>query len=244
MLQRVLDVDEARAPASLRVVLVGGGPVAPTLLERAIGRGFPVLQTYGLTEAASQVTTLGPSEAIAHLGSAGKPLVSSSVRIDAGDGEAGEILVSGPTVTSGYWGNPDATGAAIRDGWLHTGDIGRLDGDGYLFVLDRRDDLIVSGGENVYPAEVEATLLAFPGVIEAAVVGLPDARWGQRVEAVLVVGEAYRADGLDGFLRERLAGYKMPQMVRTAPELPKTASGKIQRAVVRRQMLDEQATRP
>jgi O-succinylbenzoic acid--CoA ligase len=244
MLQRVLDVDEARAPASLRVVLVGGGPVAPTLLERAIGRGFPVLQTYGLTEAASQVTTLGPSEAIAHLGSAGKPLVSSSVRIDAGDGEAGEILVSGPTVTSGYWGNPDATGAAIRDGWLHTGDIGRLDGDGYLFVLDRRDDLIVSGGENVYPAEVEATLLAFPGVIEAAVVGLPDARWGQRVEAVLVVGEGYRADGLDGFLRERLAGYKMPQMVRTAPELPKTASGKIQRAVVRRQMLDEQATRP
>ncbi len=234
MLQRILDVDDRRSPAALRVVLVGGGPVPPELLERALARGFPVLQTYGLTEAASQVTTLSPGEAMRHVGSAGKPLVTTQLRIDAAPGAPGEIIVSGATVTPGYFGDAQATAAAIRDGWLHTGDIGRLDADGFLFVLDRRDDLIVSGGENVYPAEVEAALLAFPGVTEAAVVGMPSDQWGLTVAAALVVSSPVATGELEQWARARLAAYKIPRVVRFVDELPKTASGKIQRRLVRK----------
>lgn len=233
MLQRSLDADDRRSPPSLRVVLVGGGPVPPDLLARALDRGFPVLQTYGLTEAASQVTTLAPGDALSHLGSAGKPLITTQLRVDAAPGDAGEILVGGPTVTPGYFGDAAATAAAIPDGWLHTGDIGRLDLDGFLFVLDRRDDLIVSGGENVYPAEVEAVLLGCPGVVEAAVVGVPDEKWGLAVAAALVVNAAFASDELEQWTRSRLAGYKVPRIIRIVDELPKTASGKTQRRLVR-----------
>lgn len=233
MLQRILDVDDRPSPPALRVVLVGGGPVPPDLLARALDRGFPVLQTYGLTEAASQVTTLAPGEALSHLGSAGKPLLTTQLRIDASPGDPGEILVGGTTVTPGYFEAPQATAAAIRDGWLHTGDIGRLDTDGYLFVLDRRDDLIVSGGENVYPAEVEAALLGFPGVIEAAVVGVPSEKWGLTVAAALVVNAPVASHELESWARDRLAAYKIPRVIRFVDDLPKTASGKIQRRLVR-----------
>jgi len=233
MLQRILDLDDRRSPPALRVVLVGGGPVPPELLARALDRGFPVLQTYGLTEAASQVTTLAPGEALAHLGSAGKPLVTTQLRIDALPGDPGEILVGGPTVTPGYFGDDPATKAAIQDGWLHTGDIGRLDADGFLFVLDRRDDLIVSGGENVYPAEVEAALLTFPGIVEAAVVGVPSEQWGLTVAAALVVSGPVASQEVEGWARDRLAAYKIPRVIRFVDELPKTASGKIQRRLVR-----------
>lgn len=233
MLQRILDVDDRRSPPALRVVLVGGGPVPPELLARALERGFPVLQTYGLTEAASQVTTLAPGEALTHLGSAGKPLLTTRLQVDSAPGEPGEILVGGPTVTPGYFGNAAATVSAIPDGWLHTGDIGRLDKDGYLFVLDRRDDLIVSGGENVYPAEIEAVLLGCPGVMEAAVVGVPDERWGLTVAAALVVSAPVTSEEVERWVRERLAAYKIPRIVRFVDELPRTASGKIQRRLVR-----------
>jgi O-succinylbenzoic acid--CoA ligase len=233
MLQRSLDADDRRSPPSLRVVLVGGGPVPPDLLARALDRGFPVLQTYGLTEAASQVTTLAPGDALSHLGSAGKPLITTQLRVDAAPGDAGEILVGGPTVTPGYFGDAAATAAAIPDGWLHTGDIGRLDPDGFLFVLDRRDDLIVSGGENVYPAEVEAVLLGCPGVVEAAVVGVPDEKWGLAVAAALVVNAAFASDEVEQWTRSLLAGYKVPRIIRIVDELPKTASGKTQRRLVR-----------
>lgn len=236
MLQRVLDTDGSPGPASLRVVLVGGGPVSPGLLERALERGFPVIQTYGLTETASQVATLAPADAATHLGSAGKPLLVTQLRIDAPAGEAGEILVSGPTVTPGYFRNPAATSAAIVDGWLHTGDVGRLDDDGFLFVLDRRDDLIVSGGENVYPAEVEAAVLALDGIREAAVVGLADARWGQIVAAAVVFEGTFDAEAFESGLRSRLAGYKVPRVVERVGELPRTASGKVQRHLVREQL--------
>ncbi len=238
MLQRVLDCDGRASPPALRVVLVGGGPVAPLLLTRALERGFPVIQTYGLSEAASQVATLSPADARSHVGSAGKPLLVTGLRVDAPTGEAGEILVSGPTVTPGYWRNPEATGRGIRDGWLHTGDVGHLDHDGFLYVLDRRDDLIISGGENVYPAEVEAALLAFPGVAEAAVVGLPDERWGQRPVAV-VVASTVDSEALTAFLRARLAAYKLPARIEFVAELPRTASGKVQRHLVRSRLLGE-----
>src|SRR5262249_19226667 len=148
MLQRMLDERaDRRYPSTLRCVLLGGGPAHLPLLQRCAAIGVPVVQTYGLTEAASQVTTLAPDEPIARLGSAGKPLFGSSVRIvrddgsDCDAGEGGEILVQGPTVCAGYLNRPDATERAIQDGWLHTGDAGYLDADGYLYVLDRRDDL-------------------------------------------------------------------------------------------------------
>lgn len=233
MLQRLLDADPRRSPGTLRIVLVGGGPVPEALLIRALARGYPVVQTYGLTETASQAATLSPADAGAHVGSAGKPLVVTRLRIDAAPGEPGEILVAGPTVTAGYFRQPEATAAALAGGWLHTGDIGRLDDDGFLYVLDRRDDLILSGGENVYPAEVEEAICAFPGVSEAAVVGLPDARWGQVVAAAIVTSGEIDAGPLGLFLRGRLAGYKLPRVVERVDSLPRTASGKLQRRLVR-----------
>ena len=153
--------------------------------------------------------------------------------------EEGEILVRGPIVMAGYFGQPDATSRAIVDGWLHTGDAGRLDVDGFLFVLDRRDDLIVTGGENVYPAEVEAVLSAHPAVIEAAVIGVDDPRWGQRVVAIVRLD--YKSDmtdedasDLQTFCRASLAGYKVPKDIRFVNEpLPRTASGKLRRATLR-----------
>ena len=241
MLQRLLDDRGGRpVPSSLRCVLVGGGPVPQALLERCAAIGLPVAQTYGLTETTSQVATLPPEDALRKLGSAGRPLYPNEIRImpDAGGADAdgaGEILVRGPIVMAGYAGQPDATARAIVDGWLHTGDIGRIDADGYLYVLERRDDLIVSGGENVYPAEVEAALLAHPAVIEAAAVGVPDPVWGRCVIAVvrLAPGASVGAAELEAHCRARLAAYKVPREIRVENEpLPRTTSGKLQRSLV------------
>jgi len=241
MLARMLDErDGAPYPAHLRAVLLGGGPAPLPLLERALAAGVPVLQTYGLTETASQVATLAPGDALRKPGSAGKPLFPTRVRIlrdgqEVPSGEVGEITVSGPTVTPGYWNRPDATAAALDGGWLRTGDMGYLDAEGYLYVVDRREDLIISGGENVYPAEVEAVLLAHPAVAEAAVVGVSDERWGQ-VPAAFVALRASQActqEELLAFCRERLAGYKVPVRVTFLPELPKGPSGKILRRALR-----------
>ena len=241
MLTRMFEVDAEPLGTSLRAVLLGGGPAPRPLLEAARDRGVPVLQTYGLTETASQVATLAPEDALRKLGSAGLPLSSSTVRIEidgraAEPGEIGEICVAGPTVCAGYLHRPDATAQAIRDGWLHTGDLGYVDDEGYLYIADRRDDLIVSGGENVYPAEVESALLALDGVEECAVVGVPDDRWGHLVVAV-IVGSA-DPDAIPTQLRDALAGYKVPRRVECWTEpLPRTASGKLQRHLVRERLL-------
>jgi O-succinylbenzoic acid--CoA ligase len=183
------------------------------------------------------VATLAPGDALAHIGSAGKPLLTSQLRLDAPVGEPGEILVAGPTVIPGYLGRPDATAEAIRGGWLHTGDIGRLDPDGYLYVLDRRDDLIVTGGENVYPAEVESVLVAHPDIAAAAVVGIPDPEWGQAVAAALVTTDGVDTAAIDAWLRDRLAAYKLPRRYITLDTLPMTANGKVQRHLVRERFL-------
>lgn len=238
-LQRTLDARGDRPfPASLRSVLLGGGPAPRPLLERCAARGVPVVQTYGLTETTSQIATLAPEDALRRLGSAGKPLYPNELRIAPGDtgDRSGEILVRGPVVMAGYVNQPEATARALADGWLHTGDVGRLDDDGYLYVLDRRDDLVVTGGENVYPAEVEAVLLAHPVVVEAGVIGASDPEWGQRVVAVVRLRDsaAVEPDALRHFCRERIASYKVPREIRVTVEpLPRTASGKLQRAVLR-----------
>lgn len=242
MLDRMLDArGDLPYPSSLRAVLLGGGPAPEALLKRAAGVRMPVLQTYGLTETSSQVVTLAPEDALRKLGSAGKPLFPVELRIvaheddgrlrPAAPGEAGEIAVSGPSVTKGYWRRPDATDKKLRDGWLYTGDVGYVDAEGYLYVLDRRDDMFVSGGENVYPAEVEAVLREHSAVAEAGVVGLPDPRWG-RVPAAAVVlreGADVSRDELREFCRERLAGYKVPTRFVFVAELPRNASGKLLR---------------
>jgi o-succinylbenzoate---CoA ligase len=238
MLQRMLDERGARPyPASLRCVLLGGGPASEALLRRCVQLGVPVVQTYGLTETASQVVTLDPRDALRKVGSAGKPLFGTELRIvsDSGEecspGAAGEIVVRGPGVTPGYLNRTEATAAALRDGWFYTGDIGYLDDDGYLYVLDRRDDLIVSGGENVYPAEVESVLESHADVKEAGVYGRGDERWGQVVMAVVVPRAAATAspEELIAFCRERLAGYKTPMQVEFASALPRNAAGKLLR---------------
>lgn len=219
MLDRVLVERGARPfPPTLRTVLLGGGPAPLPLLERALAAGAPVVQTYGLTETASQVATLAPEDALKKIGSAGKPLMGTQVRIEPD----GEICVSGPTVSPGYLHR------APRSGWLHTGDLGYLDADGYLYVLDRRDDLIVSGGENVYPAEVEAALLAHPRVIDAGVFGISDAEWGAVVAAAVVADNLTSAE-LTSFVRQRLAGYKVPRSIKFVDALPRNASGKLLR---------------
>jgi O-succinylbenzoic acid--CoA ligase len=239
MLQRLLADRpvKRRFPPTLRCVLLGGGPVSDALLRACVQRGIPVVQTYGLTEAASQVTTLAPADAAGRLGSAGKPLFPTEIRIsqDGSDrgspGDIGEVLVRGPTVMRGYHGRPDATGTALRDGWLHTGDLGYVDADGYLYIRDRRDGLIVSGGENVYASEVEDALRAHPAVTDAGVIGVPDDQWGQVVVATVSVsaGATISEEDLIAFSRERLAPFKVPKRIRFTAILPRTASGKLLR---------------
>lgn len=241
MLRRVLDQRGTRRfPPALRCLLLGGGPAPRPLLEACAAIGAPVAQSYGLTEATSQVATLVPGEALRKFGSAGLPLPSTEVRIEhdgalAQANEVGEIIVRGPTVTAGYVGRPEETARALRGGWLHTGDLGYLDAEGYLFVLDRRDDLIVSGGENVYPAEVEAVLLAHPGVADAAVTGVPDERWGAVPVAHVQRREPVRvsADELLAHCQALLAAYKVPRAVRWVDAVPRNAGGKLQRAALR-----------
>ncbi len=205
MLARLLDAGLRRPPA-LRAVLVGGGPIPPALLERAQEAGVRCVTTYGMTEACSQITTGGP------------PLFCTRVQI----GDDGEILVQGPTV---------APGAIADDGWLHTGDLGGRDDAGNLRVTGRLADTIVTGGENVAPAEVEAVLEAHPAVAEAGVHGRPDDEWGEAVVATVVLREGMHADAEDlrAHVRERLAPFKVPKAIAFAGALPRTASGKLMR---------------
>ncbi len=237
MLARLLDHRGPRAaPAGLQVLLLGGAGASPELLARARFAGYPVCPTYGLTEATSQVATARAQRPGAARPAPMLPLPGVAVRIvadgkDAAAGEPGEIVVGGPTVMQGYLDDPAATALALRDGWLHTGDIGFLDEAGGLHVLDRRDDLIVSGGENVYPAEIEAVLVGHPSVAEAGVAGVPDADLGSRVVAWIVASDAATVDpqALAEFCRAHLAGFKRPREFRFVSALPRTAAGKLQR---------------
>ncbi len=224
----------AAYPASLRCVLLGGGPVPRPLLEECLLRDIPVVQTYGLTEACSQAVTLSPADAKRKPGSAGRPLPPIQLRImidsrPAAPGEPGEIFLQGPTITPGYADRAEATAQAFQDGWFATGDIGYLDKDGYLYVLDRRADLIISGGENVYPAEIESVLLSHPAVEGVGVCGQADPQWGQAPVAfvVLKAGSAVSAQELVGYAAQKLAHYKQPRAIYFIEQLPRTSSGKL-----------------
>lgn len=230
MLARVLAVRaDAKAPPGLRRVLLGGGPAPQPLLLDAQSRGYPLALTYGLTEATSQVATRSPDDRTS-IGL--RPLPGVEVRMEEGSEDAGEILVRGPTVMSGYCNRPDATRRALREGWLHTGDIGRVNSDGTITILDRRSDLIISGGENVYPAEIESVLMSHPGVSEVGVGSRPDDRYGSRPVAWYVPadGEAPDASELSAYCSCRLASFKVPAAFHRIDSLPRTAAGKLVRA--------------
>jgi O-succinylbenzoic acid--CoA ligase len=238
MLARLLDASgDAQFPTSLRFVLLGGGPIPMDLVLRARRARVPIAASYGLTEAASQVATLAPAEDEAHLGSVGQALPGVELRIVDENGRdqpaevAGEIRVRAAQVMSGYLNLPEQTARTLEAGWLHTGDIGTLSTEGYLTLLDRRSDLIVSGGENVYPAEVEAVLLCHPDVAAAAVVGRSDPSWGQVVHAFVVprAARAASAEELIAHCRSRLAGFKLPRVIELVTSLPQAKPGRLRR---------------
>jgi O-succinylbenzoic acid--CoA ligase len=220
-------------------MLLGGGPASLPLLEECVAKDIPVYQTYGMTETSSQIVTLAPEDSIRKLGSAGKPLFPSQLKIiaegnkEAAVHEAGEILVKGPNVTKGYLNREKASTQDIQDGWLHTGDIGYLDEDGFLFVLDRRSDLIISGGENIYPAEIEGVLTSHPSIIDAGIIGQKDEKWGEVPAAFIVPKTPVTERELLEFCRERLAKYKIPKHFYFIDEIPRNASKKILRRELR-----------
>lgn len=235
MLSKIIDqLGVDRYPDYFRCMLLGGGPAPKPILEACRDKDIPVYQTYGMTETASQIVTLGAEDMLRKLGSAGKALFPSQLKIekngtDAKPLEEGEIIVKGPNVTRGYFKRIDATNDAIRDGWLHTGDIGYVDEEGFLFVLDRRKDLIISGGENIYPAEIESVLLSNLKISEAGVTGMVDETWGQVPVAFIVLKDEITETEVIAFCSEKLAKYKVPKKVFIVDYLPRNASNKLLR---------------
>ena len=237
MLGRLLDANVQAWNSRLRWILLGGEAAPAALINRCLAADIPVAASYGLSEASSQVATALPDLLRTKPGSVGKPLLFTRLRIindagrDAAAGTPGEVIVRGPTVTREYHNDNAASGDALRGGWLHTGDIGYLDADGDLHILQRRADLIVSGGENIYPAEVENVIRLHPAVEEAIVFGILDAQWGQSVAAIIEfrAGASVSAEEITDFARGRLAAYKIPRMIAFVDSLPRAASGKIQR---------------
>jgi O-succinylbenzoic acid--CoA ligase len=240
-LRRLLDATEGSLGPSMRAVLLGGAPATGDLLDRCRDRDVPIFPTYGMTETASQIATATPAEARAHPGTVGRPLfwTDLSVRSEDGDerppGEVGELVVSGPTVSPGYL---DDDRPAFGPNGLHTGDVGYRDEDGRVWVVGRTDDLIVTGGENVAPATVADAILSHPDVADAAVVGLPDDEWGERVAALVVPREGAdpSAADVESHCRDRLAAYELPRTIRFGEAVPRTDSGTVRRDAVRERL--------
>ncbi len=237
--------------SSVRTLICGGAPVPEPLIRVYQGRGIPFVQGYGLTETAPFATLLPKADLLRKVGSAGIPPMFTDVRVvddrlvDVKPGEIGEVVVKGPNVMKGYWNRPDATADAItHGGWFHTGDLGVLDEDGYLYLKDRKKDMIISGGENIYPAEVESVLIDHPSVADAAVIGLPDERWGEVVVAVVVKAEGAELSPQDviDFANGRLARYKLPRTVVFSDLLPRNPAGKVLKRELREQFADAGGT--
>jgi O-succinylbenzoic acid--CoA ligase len=240
-LSRLLDAGSL--PDSLRFVLLGGAPATEALLERCFERDVPVAPTYGMTETASGIATARPDEARDHPGTVGNPLfavdvtvVSEGTAVEAG--EPGELVVSGPAVAPGYYHDGAATERAFGTHGFHTGDAGYRDGAGRVWVLNRLDDRLLTGGETVDPGEVVDALRAFPAVADAAVVGLPDEEYGERVAALVVADGDLDAAALEAHCRERLAGFKLPRTLGVTDRLPRTASGTVDREAVAERLTD------
>ena len=240
MLNRLMtDLKGGIYPPAFRCMLLGGGPAPLSILESCKNKGIPVYQTYGMTETSSQIATLSPEYSLSKLGSAGKALFPCQLKIMSGQNEAnvnevGEIVVKGPNVTGGYAGNEEANVQSfLEGGWFRTGDMGRLDADGFLYVVDRRSDLIISGGENIYPVQIESFLSAHPAIHDVAVIGLPDERLGEITAAIIEIkeGETCTEEEIRLFC-EGLPRYKRPRTV-FFDKVPRNPTGKIEKPVLR-----------
>jgi fatty-acyl-CoA synthase len=226
---------------SLRFLVSGGSPCPIPIIEGFSRFGVTFMQGYGMTETSPSALLLRAEDAVRKAGSVGKPFVHVEVKVvndrkqRVKPGEVGEVLIRGKSVMKGYWKNPPATAAAIKDGWMHSGDLARVDEEGYLYIVDRKKDMIISGGENIYPAEVEQVLSQHPEVLEAAVIGVPDAKWGESVLALIVAkpGASPSAESLLEHCRRNLARYKCPRRAELVKELPRTPAGKVLKRVLR-----------
>jgi fatty-acyl-CoA synthase len=224
----------------------GGAVVPPSLLKAVQARGVPMLQMFSLTESSAAGTVLPSHDAFRKVGSAGIPINHGSLKIADDDdnevatGEVGEILLKGPQIMKEYWNNPTSTAAALRGGWLHTGDLGYVDDEGYLYVVDRKKDMLISGGLNVYPAELERLIANLPGVVEVAVVGVPDDRWGE-TPLVIVFANGVKVEAADVLkvCRDNLADFKLPRYFHLSDTpLPRNMSGKILKRELKVQFAD------
>ncbi|WP_315832443.1 long-chain fatty acid--CoA ligase [Bradyrhizobium prioriisuperbiae] len=220
---------------------VGGAAMPVPLLKIWEGRGVALQQGYGMTETSPAVLALDREDAARKAGSAGKPVLHTEVRIvrpdgtDAEIGELGELWVRGPNITPGYWNRPDANAASFTDGWLHTGDATRVDDEGFYYIVDRWKDMYISGGENVYPAEVENVLYQMPAIGEAAVIGIADERWGEVGVAIVAVkaGQAISVSDIHAHCRTNLARFKCPHLIHFVEALPRNATGKVHKPTLR-----------
>jgi O-succinylbenzoic acid--CoA ligase len=240
MLSRLLQHPQAKNLQKLRGILLGGAPASSELIERCLELNLPIMPTYGMTETASQITTLAAHEVKLKQGSSGLPLFGNQIRIvplahgveDMPTSAIGEILVRGASVMGGYLNQPASN--SLQDGWLYTGDLGYCDRDGYLYVVSRRSDLIISGGENIYPSEIESILLEHPAILEVCVVGISDREWGESVAAVIVTKVEISLAEVRNFCEQKsLSRYKLPKSIHIWESLPKTASGKLLRQNIR-----------
>ncbi len=226
--------------SSIRCYFTGGERVPKVMLKEYYRKGITISQIFGQTEA-STITFLSPDDAVLKIGSVGLPVFHGEVRIvdktgrDVSPGEVGEIIIKGPTLMSGYWNRPDLTAETIRDGWLYTGDLARTDEEGYVYIIDREKDMYISGGENVYPAEIEKVLHTHPKIFDAGIVGVPDEKWGEVGKSFIILkpGKTMGSEEVFEFLKGKVAKYKIPRHVEFIEELPKTASGKIQKFVLK-----------
>jgi acyl-CoA synthetase (AMP-forming)/AMP-acid ligase II len=241
-------IDQARL--GFKRIAYGASSISPSLIQRAERRfGRVFAQCYGQAESPMVITCLKPEDHD-RVGSCGRPFTVAEVAIfDADDrplppNERGEIVCRGPQTMAYYWNRPEQTAEAFRNGWLHTGDIGFMDEEGFFYIVDRKNDMLISGGFNVYPREVEDVLLAYPGVVEVAVVGLPDELWGDRVVAVVSGRAGLDAAAILEYARNNLATYKRPKSVEIWGELPKSGANKILRRVVRDKILADVASTP
>ncbi len=221
---------------------VGGAPMPVPLLNVWESRGVSLQQGYGMTETSPSVLVLDRDDAVRKAGSAGKPVLHTEVRVvrsdgtDVAPGELGELWVRGPNVTPGYWNRPDANASSFTDGWLHTGDATRVDEDGFYYIVDRWKDMYISGGENVYPAEVENVLHQIAAVAEAAIIGIPDPQWGEVGLAIIAIkpGQSLTEADIHAHCSKNLARFKCPRQVRFVDALPRNATGKIHKPTLRR----------
>jgi fatty-acyl-CoA synthase len=224
----------------LELVISGGAPCPLPVMQKFWDRGIDFKMGYGLTEAAGNNFWLPPKDVARKTTSVGHPLFHIDMKVIGEDGEAlgpnqeGELLIKGPHVTPGYWNRPDATAETIVDGWLHTGDVARCDDEGFFTIIGRSKDMYISGGENVYPAEIESVALDHPAIAEAAVIGVPHETWGEVGKAfvVVVAGEELDEEAVLAYLSERLAKYKVPRSVAFIEEIPKTVIGKMDKKML------------